>query len=157
MEKPSSRARPWHFPFETLRHWYVTPFGGRSSELHYHQIGIRREALEKNTNLEPDQDQVTVSLVGENKSRPLFMYKSFEVVALDEARPQALGLSPQGEAVLPADEYAEVRKPVLDLQHGDYLLLNRLAGLIFQDRKRQWYFELVVREVMRRDRDVPRT
>ena len=33
------------FPVETLRHWYVTPFGGMSVELEPFQVGINREEI----------------------------------------------------------------------------------------------------------------
>ena len=88
------------FPVETLRHWYVTPFGGRSPELDLFQIGINREAIEKNTSLDPGMDRVRVTILGHLR-RPVLLDRFFEVVPLDERHPDAFRHSPMGEAVLP--------------------------------------------------------
>ncbi len=111
------------FPLETLRHWYVTPYGGRSRELDLDQIGIRKFALEANTELDPTVDRVRVGLLGERNTRPLLIDRTFELVALDETRPEALAKSPLGEAVLPeADEV--VRHPFRGPTTGDSILIN---------------------------------
>src|SRR3989442_3125593 len=91
------------FPVETLRHWYVTPFGGMSVELEPFQVGINREALETNTSLDPSTDRVRVTVLGRVR-RPLVLDRFFEVVPLDERHPEALRRSPMGEAVFPEGE-----------------------------------------------------
>ena len=58
------------FPVETLRHWYVTPFGGMSTELGFFQVGINRAALERNTTLDPSTDRVRVTVLGRMR-RPI--------------------------------------------------------------------------------------
>ena len=118
---------PPPFPFETLRHWYVTPFGGHSNELSFYQIGIRREALEANTELDPDVDRVRIGLLGQRNVRPFLLDHSFEVVPLDARRPEALARSPHGEAVLPQGDEV-VRRPFPSLQPGDTVLINGVAA-----------------------------
>lgn len=107
---------------ETLRHWYVTPFGGISPDLGPSQVGILREAIELNTRLDPDMDRVRVSVVGHARRRPLLLDRTFEVVPLDESHPDALAQSPGGEAVLP--EADVVRHPDVAPRRGDEVLLN---------------------------------
>lgn len=82
-------------PVETLRDWYITVCGGWSSELAFHQIGINREALEKNTSLDPETDRVRVTILGQFR-RPLLLDRFFEVVPLDRRHPDALEHSPRG-------------------------------------------------------------
>src|SRR5256885_799560 len=101
------------FPVETLRHWYVTPFGGMSVELEPFQVGINREALETNTSLDPSTDRVRVTVLGRVR-RPLVLDRFFEVVPLDERHPEALRRSPMGEAVFPeGDDVFRARDEVL--------------------------------------------
>ena len=107
---------------ETLRHWYVTPFGGTSPDLGLSQVGILREGLELNTRLDPIVDRVRVSVVGHGRLRPLLMDRFFEVVALDETHPDALEHSPMGEAVLPEADAA--LRPENAPRPGDEVLLN---------------------------------
>lgn len=110
------------YPVETLRHWYVTPYGGTSPELGVYQIGIRREALEANTSLDPLVDRVRVSFVGRARSRPLILDRFFEIIALAEDRPDALARSPHGEVVFPeGDSVVRRYEPP---QLGDDVLLN---------------------------------
>ena len=115
------------FPFETLRHWYVTPFGGHSNELSFYQIGIRRDALEANTELDPQVDRVRIGLLGQRNVRPFLLDHTFEVVPLDDRRPEALSRSPHGEAVLPTGDEV-VRRPFPSLQPGDTVLMNGVAA-----------------------------
>ena len=115
------------FPLETLRHWYVTPFGGHSDELSFYQIGIRRDALESNTELDPDVDRVRIGLLGRRNARPYLLDHPFEVVPLDERRPQALACSPHGEAVFPEGDEV-VRHPFPAMQPGDTVLINGVAA-----------------------------
>ncbi len=120
------------FPVETLRHWYVTPFGGRSLDLTAGQVGINYKALDQNTHLVPDQDKVLISILGRNTTRPLYTRTPFRVVALDPSRPDGLEKSPHGEAVLPVEEVWEiVRRPHLQPTFGQPLLLNSVASKIF--------------------------
>ena len=118
------------FPLETLRHWYVTPFGGHSNELSFFQVGIRRAALEANTELDPAMDRVRIGLLGRRNPRPFLLDHPFEVVALDETRPEALAQSPRGEAVLPQGDEV-VRRPFPALQPGDTVLINGVAAKRF--------------------------
>jgi hypothetical protein len=115
------------FPLETLRHWYVTPFGGHSNELSFYQIGIRREALEANTELDPEVDRVRIGLLGQRNVRPYLLDHAFEVVPLDDRRPDALACSPHGEAVLPEGDEV-VRHPFPAPQRGDTILMNGVAA-----------------------------
>ncbi|MEE9237744.1 MAG: hypothetical protein V3U52_08160 [Thermoplasmata archaeon] len=119
------------FPFETLRYWYVTPFGGRSEDLSRGQVGINAEALDQNTELIPNQDRVLISIVGHSTRRPLYSRTPFKVVALDTRRPDGLEKSPRGEAVLPRDEpWDFVRRPYLQPRYGEPLLLNGVASRV---------------------------
>jgi hypothetical protein len=115
------------FPLETLRHWYVTPFGGHSGELSFYQVGIRRDALEANTELDPEVDRVRIGLLGQRNVRPFLLDHPFEIVPLDEGRPDALARSPRGEAVLPLGDEV-VRHPFPNVQLGDTVLINGVAA-----------------------------
>ncbi len=127
---PAEPEKP--YPFETLRHWYVTPFGGRSGELGPGQVGINAEALDQNTTLVPEQDRVLISLLGRSTRRPLYARDAFQVVALDVRLPDALQRSLHGEAVLPAEEAWEVvKRPYLQPHEGQALLLNSVAPRTF--------------------------
>ncbi len=119
------------YPMETLRHWYVTPFGGRSTDLVRGQVGINSLALDQNTELIPDQDRVLISILGRGAARPLYSREPFQVVALDTSTPDGLAKSPQGEAVLPLDEaWDVVRRPYLQPRQGQALLLNGVASRV---------------------------
>lgn len=137
------------YPIEMIRHWYVTPFGGRSRELKPGEVGINRVALERNTDLVPHQDRVTVGVLGQVRSRPLFMQRFFEVVALDEERPGALALSPQGQAVLPADEWELVRRPYLQVSEGQSLVLNGSASKLLGPDPREAILQAISRALRR--------
>ena len=115
------------FPLETLRHWYVTPFGGHSRELSFYQVGIRRDAIEANTELDPRVDRVRIGLLGQRNVRPYLIDHSFQIVPLDERRPDALARSPRGEAVLPMGDDV-VRRPFPPVQPGDTVLINGVAS-----------------------------
>jgi len=115
------------FPVETLRHWYVTPFGGHSDDLSFYQVGISRDALEANTELNPDVDRVRIGLLGQRNARPFLLDRPFEVVPLDERRPDALARSPEGEAVFPQGDEV-VRHPFPALQPGDTVVINGVAA-----------------------------
>lgn len=122
----NERDGAFPYPFETLRHWYVAPFGGLSLELRRDQVGIHKEALRSNTELVPHVDRVRISILGENRNRPLLLDADFEVIALDRAWPDAFPKSPCGEVVLPEGE--ELRPPFVELQPGQALILNSVAS-----------------------------
>ncbi len=135
------------FPVETLRHWYVTPFGGLSPELGLFQIGINREALEKNTSLDPELDRVRVTVLG-HVHRPILFDRFFEVVPLDGRYPDALRRSPMGEAVLPEGD--DVLRPRQSPQPGDEVVISSVAsqrlGLLADSET----FAGIVQELFRR-------
>ena len=115
------------YPQEPLRHWYVTPLGGHSPDLSLYQVGILAEALRQNTELRPGRDRVRIGVLGRRHARPFLMDAVFDVVPLDERRPDAQRKSPGGEAVLP--EGNEVLRPRPDpLRPGDDLVLNGVLG-----------------------------
>src|SRR5437867_11720899 len=98
------------FPLETLRHWYVTPFGGHSRELSFYQVGIRRDAIEANTELDPRVDRVRIGLLGQRNVRPYLIDHAFQIVPLDARRPAALAHPPRGAPVLPLPAHL-LRRP----------------------------------------------
>jgi hypothetical protein len=141
------------FPVETLRHWYVTPFGGMSTELGLFQVGINREALERNTSLDPSNDRVRVTVLGRMR-RPILFDRFFEVVPLDERHPDAWRRSPMGEAVFPEGD--QVLRP-RDAPHpGDEVILSSAAsqrlGLLADSET----FAGVVQELFRSRRELDR-
>ncbi len=125
------------FPFETLRHRYVAPFGGRSEELDEGEVGINARALEENTELIPRQDKVLISILGTSHPRPLYTQTPFEVVALDERRLDALMKSMHGEAVLPGAPSEDViRRPLLEPACRQQLVLNGVASRLLGEDPR---------------------
>jgi hypothetical protein len=139
------------FPVETLRHWYVTPFGGLSSDVGLFQVGINREALERNTTLDPSSDLVRVTVLGRRR-RPILFDRFFEVVPLDERHPDALKRSPMGEAVLPEGD--QVMRPRESPHPGDEVILSSAAsqrlGLLADSEA----FAGVVQELFRARREL---
>ena len=133
---------------ETLRHWYVTPFGGTSPELSVTEIGINRRALEVNTSLDPALDRVRIAIVGQSHRRPLFLDRFFEIVPLDERRPDALARSPDGEAVLP--EGHQVVRRAESPRPGDEVLLNCVWSVRMEALPDPEAFAKVVQELLRR-------
>jgi len=154
LRKPGAPGDPAPaFPVETLRHWYVTPFGGMSTELGLFQVGINREALERNTSLDPSSDRVRVTVLGRMR-RPILFDRFFEVVPLDERHPDALLCSPMGEAVFPEGD--QVLRP-RDAPHpGDEVILSSAAsqrlGLLADSET----FAGVVQELFRTRRELDR-
>ena len=113
------------YPVETLRHIYVTPFGGFSPDLQPGEIGIHAEALEANTDLQPWRDVVTISKAGGGARIPFILKTLFRVVPIDQAMRDAWAKTQQGEAVLPHEQPGERPDSArLDLARGDELLLN---------------------------------
>lgn len=116
------------YPIETIRYWYVSPFGGRSGELAVDEVGVNRDALEQNTDLRPT-DRVTVGVVGTNTDRPWFFQHPYKVIALDDGKPSARVLSPMGEVVLPPEQrYDFVKRPTFQPQLGDAVVLKGAAA-----------------------------
>jgi hypothetical protein len=141
------------YPVETIRHWYVTPFGGHSAELGMFQVGINREALETNTSLDPDLDRVRVTVLG-RVHRPILFDRFFEVVPLDERHPDALKSSPMGEAVFPEGD--QVLRPRESPHVGDDVVLSNAVsqrlGLLADSET----FAGIVQELFRSRRELDR-
>jgi hypothetical protein len=113
------------FPVETLRHIYVTPFGGFSPDLEPGEVGIHAEALARNTDLEPWRDVVTISKPHSVARIPFVLKSLFRVVPIDAGMRDAWRKTPQGEAVLPHERPGEASESVrLDLARGDELVIN---------------------------------
>jgi len=138
-EQDSDACLP--YPVETLRFWYVSPFGGRSRDLAQDEVGLNGKALARNTELEPE-DRVAVGLPGNDPERPWFFQERFEIVALDEHRPRAAVLSPMGEVVLPESAFDFVRRPHLQPRVGDSVVLKGTAARRLDDRP-EWLAELL--------------
>jgi len=102
----------------------VTVCGGSSPEIGLYQIGINREAIERNTSLDPETDRVRVTILGHAR-RPVLMDRFFEVVPLDARRPAALQQSPLGEAVFPEGD--EVLRRDQAPHRGEEVLINNVA------------------------------
>lgn len=114
------------YPVEAIRHWYITPVGGQSPDLEPYQIGLNKDALADNTDLVPFEDRVSISRLdgGGGSSRPLFMKKFFQIVALDRKSKDALSKSPNGEVVLPIDEEKPKNKAGEPFVIGELVVLN---------------------------------
>lgn len=116
------------FPIEPIRDLYVTPYGGRSDELKYNQVGINRRALDENTSLTPHLDKVTIKRMDGERVVPLYARSWFEIVPLERDRPKALAKSINGEAVL-AEEAAIIKRPV----YNETLILNSVLSKFLVD------------------------
>ncbi|HKZ48508.1 MAG TPA: hypothetical protein VJ397_06955 [Thermoplasmata archaeon] len=138
------------YPIETLRHWYVSPFGGHSSEIEEGQVGLNREAVAANTDIDVLHDRVSVGVLGESRDvRPAFLRERFEVVPLDAMRPEALELSPAGEVVLP-DAWNIVRRPRLHPRVGQAVVLEKPPGRLAADPEA---LAALIAEALRQRRD----
>jgi len=114
------------YPFETLRRCYVTLFGGVSPDLQAYQVGINREALAGNTELDA-LDRVAVGILGEGRTRPFFMERLYDVTALDATTPDAIAKSAFGEAVFSV-ELDMGRRPFDSLREGRMIVLSAVLG-----------------------------
>jgi hypothetical protein len=150
MRPPIKAAPPddLPFPFETIRHWFVSPFGGRSEELGANEVGVNRLALERNTDLRAD-DAVTVGVVGSDPHRPWFLDERFAVVPLDARTPDAAELSPRGEVVLPDPPFDFVRRPHLRPDIGDAVVLKGADRRL--EANPDWLQEILGKSVRRPD------
>lgn len=144
-DEPDDEVLP--YPIETIRYWYVSPFGGRSRELAANEIGVNRAALERNTELE-SKDRVSVGLSGDDPDRPWFFQRPFEVVPLDERLPSAAELSPRGEVVLPDPPFDFVVRPHLQPELGDAVVLKGTATKRLDDHP-EWLADLLGKTVRR--------
>ena len=136
------------FPVETLRRWFVAPFGGRSEDLDANEVGVNGLALSQNTDLHPE-DPVTVGLVGADPHRPWFLEERFAVVPLDARKPEAAGLSPHGEIVFSEQPFDDVRRPHLQPDLGDAVVLKGLERQLNENP--EWLSDLLRNSVRRPD------
>lgn len=125
-------------PIEPVRNWYVTLFGGTSRELEPDQVGVNKEALQKNTDLTPYLDKVSIKRLEKNRAVPYFKRRFFEVIPLDEYMPDALSKSPNGEAVLPNEaELVEGPRRMDLMDRYEPLILNSVLSKIL-NRPEEW-------------------
>jgi hypothetical protein len=99
---------PW--PVETTRHAYLTVLGGFSEELPEDALGLHRQALQENTDLEPG-DRVTITTRAEGQPIPYVKRHAYRLIPLDFETPDAYLNATEGQAVLPAaapQEHVEV-------------------------------------------------
>lgn len=123
-EDPRRGAVP-DYPVETLRHIYLTPFGGFTPDLEQGEIGIHGEALRANTELEPWRDVVTIGKVEGTARIPFILKQLFRVVPIDASYRDAWRKTQQGEAVLPHERPGQPSDSArLDLAMGDEVLIN---------------------------------
>jgi len=114
------------YPFEALRRCYVTLYGGVSPDLQANQVGINREALTGNTELDA-LDRVAVGVLGEGRMRPFFMETLYDVTALDDSTPDAIAKSAFGEAVFSV-ELDRGRRPFDSLREGRMIVLSAVLA-----------------------------
>jgi len=134
-----------------LRHWYVTPFGGLSPELGLFQIGINREALKRNTSIDPATDRVRVTVMGRVR-RPILFDRFFEVVPLDSRHPASLKCSPMGEAVFPEGD--QVLRPRESPHPGDEVILSSAASQGLRLLADSETFAEIIQELFRSRREL---
>ncbi len=121
------RSNLYPYPVETLKHWYVTIVGGQSTDLKPDQIGVNREALAKNTNIVPYEDNVFISKL-EGRGTPLITKNYFTVIPLDETSPDASSKSPKGEVVLPVQDKKQRNWFLEPLEVGEPVILNNVLS-----------------------------
>ncbi|MHB8587016.1 MAG: hypothetical protein ACYDDF_14400 [Thermoplasmatota archaeon] len=118
------------YPVEALRDRYMTPFAGLTWQLLPGEVGVNVDALQANTHLEAAA-HVLVSL-SPPLPTPLVGRAVYRVVPLDATRPEALRLSPDGEAVFSAFETeSEAARTIARLRPGDSIVLNAAIGRVF--------------------------
>lgn len=112
---------PW--PVETTRYAYLTVLGGFSAELAEDAIGLHRQALEENTDLQPG-DRVTIKTADEGQPVPFIKRPAYRITPLDFEMPDAFLHSTEGQAVLPAAAPREGHPGVEDAEDGVELVIN---------------------------------
>lgn len=120
-----------------------------SLDLGLFQIGINREALETNTTLDPATDRVHISIMGRARLRPILLDRFFEVVPLDELKPDALGRSPHGEAVLPEGD--QVLRRYEPPRPGDDILMNSVFSQRMGTLPTSEEFARILQDLFRRE------
>ncbi len=142
-ERAPGRNPP--YPVQTIRHRYETVLGGVTDELQPWQVGVNRTALQANTDLVPQQDQVHVLENPPEKPRPLLTREVYTLVALDGSHPAALELSPNGEAVFSAHALDEITldHPMAEAERGMRLVINATLSRRWGGNAREWFEGLV--------------
>lgn len=112
---------PW--PVETTRHAYLTVLGGFSEDLAEDAIGLHRQALEENTDLQPG-DRVTIKAIDEGRPIPFVKRPAYRVMPLDFETPDAFLYSTEGQAVLPAAAPREGHPGIEGAEDGIELVIN---------------------------------
>ncbi|HWG91565.1 MAG TPA: hypothetical protein VNZ52_12020 [Candidatus Thermoplasmatota archaeon] len=146
MTEPSN---PWsldtradyHYPMETLRHRYVTPFGGTSFDLKPWEIGVNAKALRARTSLNPTVDRVMVSAEVDPRTTPLIARPMYRIVPLTADKAEALALSPHGEVVFSCyelDARDHERSPIHALREGDPVTLNAVLSKHWATSAEKW-------------------
>lgn len=120
------------YPVETSRYAYLTLLGGFSQELDAEALGLHRQALEENTELEAG-DQVTVSTFQQGKPVPLLAKPAFRIVPLDFQTPDAFLQSSDGEAVLPRRAVDQEIPGLERLEHGIEVVINGVLAAQMRD------------------------
>ncbi len=105
---------------------YLAPFGGWSKDLASDQLGLNEELMLSKTDLVPFEDKVTLRKFEANALRPLFYRRWFNVVPLDEEKPDALAKSLSGEVVLPVS-FAD-RAEIQGFKKGSFVVLNSVLS-----------------------------
>jgi hypothetical protein len=111
------------YPVETTRHAYLTLLGGFSAELAEDAIGLHRQALAENTDLQPG-DRVTIKTRDEGQPVPFIKRPAYRVTPLDFETPDAFLHSTEGQAVLPAAAPREGHPGVEEAEDGIELVIN---------------------------------
>jgi hypothetical protein len=144
----SGLPSPPPYPLQPIRHRYVTRLGGMSEDLEPWQVGVRREALEQNTDLVPFEDEVHV-LGGDEDPRPLFTRDLFTVVPLDETRPRAQGMSPAGQAVFSTHAFDDHTRdhPMGGAEEGLPIVMNATLSRRWSGDDPDWSDDLVARRL----------
>lgn len=112
---------PW--PVETTRHAYLTILGGFSQELPEDAIGLHRQALEENTDLQPG-DRVTVRTMAEGQPVPYIKRPAYRLMPLDFETPDAFLNATEGQAVLPAAAFQQGHPGVENAEDGIEVVIN---------------------------------
>lgn len=88
-------------------------------------------------------DRVSIGILGRGRSRPYFLEQLYEVAALDHTTPDAVQMSPLGEAVL-SDRVDLGRKPFDSLRKGELIVLSGVLTRPWDERQ-EWRWELLAK------------